>query len=374
MNRTPLHGYHRAHGRLSEFAGFEMPLWYRGATHEHRAVRDAVGLFDVSHMGRSLVTGETAPEFLDYVMSRDPSRLAVNQGQYTVMCTPSGGIIDDLTVFNLGRRYLVIYNAANRRKDYQWLAKHAARFDVHVRDISDESVLLALQGPKAQPLLQGLARHNLSELRRYHVVWDELDGHAALISRSGYTGEDGFEIMLHDECGSISETGPRLWNRLIERGEEHALSPCGLAARDTLRLEAGMCLYGNDIDESVTPFEARLGFVVKLDKGAFIGREALAHQKAAGVEKLRVGFRMIDHAIPRKACRVRDADEEVGYVTSGSYSPLLKVGVAMGYVSARHAQEGNVVGIEIRGRRYDAEIVKMPFYDPDRYGWRRKHG
>jgi aminomethyltransferase len=351
-----------------------MPLWYSGATHEHRAVRDAVGLFDVSHMGRSLVTGEKAAEFLDYVLSRDPSRLAVNQGQYTVMCTPSGGIIDDLTVFNLDRRYLVIYNAGNRRKDYQWLTEHAARFDVHVRDISDDSVLLALQGPKAQPLLQELTSYDLSELRRYHVVWDELDGHAVLISRSGYTGEDGFEIMLHDESGSVSENGPRLWNRLIERGEGYALSPCGLAARDTLRLEAGMCLYGNDIDESVTPFEARLGFVVKLDKGAFVGREALATQKATGVVKLRVGFRMIDPAIPRKACQVWDADEEVGYVTSGSYSPLLEVGVAMGYISARHAQEGKVVEIEIRGRRYEAEIVKMPFYDPDRYGWRRKNG
>jgi aminomethyltransferase len=351
-----------------------MPLWYRGVTSEHRGVRDAVGLFDVSHMGRSLVTGEKAAEFLDYVMSRDPSSLAVNQGQYAVMCTPRGGIIDDLTVFNLGRRYLVIYNASNRRKDFQWLTDHATRFEAHVRDISDASMLLALQGPKAQSLLQNLAGHDLSELRRYHVDWDELDGQKALISRSGYTGEDGFEIMLHDEHGSISEYGLRLWNRLLEVGERYALKPCGLAARDTLRLEAGMCLYGNDIDESVTPFEAQLGFVVKLDKDAFIGREALATQKATGVDKLRVGFRMIDHAIPRKACKVWDEDEEVGCVTSGGYSPLLRVGVAMGYVSTRHAREGNVVGIEIRGRRFNAEIVKMPFYDPDRYGWRRKKG
>jgi len=351
-----------------------MPLWYRGATTEHRAVRNDVGLFDVSHMGRCIVAGEKAAEFLDFVMSRDPSNLAVNQGQYTVMCTPSGGIIDDLTVFNLGRTYLIIYNAGNRRKDIQWLAKHASRFDVHVRDISDDSVLLALQGPKAQPLLQRLASHDLSELRRYHVDRDALNGQTALISRSGYTGEDGFEVMLHDESGSIAESGLRLWNQLIALGEEYALSPCGLAARDTLRLEAGMCLYGTDIDESVTPFEARLGFVVRLDKNAFIGREALVKQKVTGVERLRVGFRMIDRAIPRKACRVWDEDEEVGRITSGSYSPLLGVGVAMGYVSVRHAGEGNVVGIEIRGRRYAAEIVTMPFYDPDCYGWRRKKG
>ncbi len=374
MRSLPLREFHKAHGSLTEFAGFEMPLWYEGVIPEHMAVRESVGLFDVSHMGRATITGERAAEFLDYVTSRDPSNLKPLQGQYLTMCNPRGGVIDDLIVYNLEDYYLMVYNAANRAKDYQWLVSNAEPFEVKVRDVSDETVMFALQGPRALSTLQKIAKDDLTGIRRFWVEWREVAGLEALVMRSGYTGENGFEIILFDVTISNPGSALKLWNGILGAGKELQVKPCGLGARDSLRLEAGMCLYGNDLTDEITPFEARLDFVVKLEKGDFIGKDALARQRETGVSKVRVGLRMVDHGIPRNGFRVLGGGREVGYVTSGGFSPLLRCGIAMGYVPPSLGEEGTPLDIEIRGKPLKALVVKMPFYDVNAYGWTRKTG
>jgi len=374
LKRLILHEFHKAHGNLTEFAGFEMPLWYEGTNPEHMAVRENVGLFDISHMGRAAIAGKRGGEFLDYVTSRDPSRLKPLQGQYTTMCNSKGGVIDDLIVYNLETYYLMVYNAANRVKDYQWLVSHAKAFDVAVRDMSDETVMFAIQGPRAQSTLRKLVKGDLAGIRRFWVSWMEMAGLKALVMRSGYTGEDGFEIILFDVGVANPENAMNLWNILLEAGKEFQIKPCGLGARDSLRLEAGLCLYGNDLTEDITPFEARLDFVVKLDKVDFIGRNALVKQKEAGVSKIRVGLKMVDHGIPRHGFRILSDGKEVGHVTSGGFSPLLKYGIAMGYVPPSLSEEGHSLNVEVRGKPLKATVVKMPFYDADKYGWTRKTG
>jgi len=371
--RTHLYQYHAAHGHVVNFYGFEMPLWYEDITSEHMAVRDAVGLFDVTHMGRAIISGGRATEFLDYVMTRNPSKLSPLQGQYSTMCNLSGGIIDDLTVFCLeSKRYLIVYNAANREKDYRWFTSQAKAFSVKVEDVSNETVLFALQGPKAQVTLQRLTEGDLSKIRRYWVEWLKIRGQRVLVARSGYTGEDGFEMLVWDVPLASPEKAVDVWHVILEAGSKFGIKPCGLGARDTLRLEAGMCLYGNDIDEKTTPLEARLDFAVKFEKASFIGREALLRQKEEGIKRARIGLRMIDRAIPRQGCKIWKDGKEVGYLTSGTFSPLLKCGIAMGYVSTDYMLEGNLLEVEVRDKLFKAEVVKMPFYDMDKYGWRRK--
>lgn len=374
MKTLPLHEFHKTHGNMTEFAGFEMPLWYEGVIPEHMAVRESVGLFDISHMGRATISGKRAAEFLDYVTSRDPSNLKPLQGHYTTMCNPKGGVIDDLIVYNLEDQYLMVYNAANRAKDYQWLVSHAKTFDVEVRGVSDATVMLALQGPKAPPTLQKLAKGDLASIRRFWVDWKEAAGLKTLVMRSGYTGENGFEIVLFDVSASNPGNALRLWNSLLEAGKEFQIKPCGLGARDSLRLEAGMCLYGNDLTEEITPFEARLDFVVKLEKSDFIGRSALAKQREGGGSKVRVGLKMVGHGIPRHSFRILSDGKEVGSVTSGGFSPLLRCGIAMGYVPPSLGGEGTSLSVEVREKPLKAVVVKMPFYDVDKYGWTRKTG
>lgn len=371
--KTHLYPYHAVHGNIVNFHGFEMPLWYESISSEHMVVRDNCGLFDVTHMGRAITSGEKAAEFLDYVMSRDTSKLSQLQGQYSTMCNLKGGIIDDLTVFCLeSKRYLVVYNASNREKDYEWLASQAKPFNVKVEDVSDRTPLFALQGPKAQVTLQKLAEDDLSKIRRYWAEPIKISGQNALVSRSGYTGEDGFEILVWNAPFASPEMAVTLWNKILEAGAEFGIKPCGLGARDTLRLEAGMCLYGNDIDEGKTPLEAKLDFAVKFEKLSFIGREALLRQKEEGIKKARIGLRLIDRAIPRQGGKVWKDEKEVGYLTSGTFSPLLKYGIAMGYVPLNYAVEGSLLEVEVRDKRFKAEVVKMPFYDVDKYGARRK--
>lgn len=373
LKRTHLYAFHKEHGHLTEFVGFEMPLWFEGVAAEHLAVREAVGIFDVTHMGRSLVAGPDAAKFLDYVTTRAPSELNVLQGHYTVMCNPNGGVKDDLTVYRLSSdQYLVIYNASNRAKDYEWLTAQAKGFDVKVEEVSDEVPMFAVQGPKAQEVLQKLTDFDLSQVKRYHVSWIEIAGLKALIARSGYTGEDGFELTLWRIPLSNPEPAINFWKSVLEAGEGVGIKPCGLGARNTLRLEAGMCLYGQDLSEEITPLEARLDFTVKLDKAPFIGREALLEQKKRGLPKVRIGLRMVDPGIPRDGYEILKEGRKVGVVTSGTYSPLLKRGIAMGYVPPQYAEEGSVLEINIRGKALKAEVVKWPFYDPDKYGWRRK--
>ncbi|MDQ1279438.1 MAG: putative aminomethyltransferase [Thermoproteota archaeon] len=371
--RTHIFQYHADHGNMINFHGFEMPLWYDSISSEHMAVRDNCGLFDVTHMGRSIVSGEKAGEFLDYILTRDPSKLGLIQGQYSTMCNERGGIIDDLTVFCLeNKRYLVVYNASNREKDYDWIISKSQTFNVEVQDVSDMTPLFALQGPKAQIILQKLTDGGLSKIRRYWADQLVVGGEKALVSRSGYTGEDGFEILLWDVPLESPGKAMVLWNRILEAGVSFGIKPCGLGARDTLRLEAGMCLYGNDINDETTPLEAKLDFAVKFEKPNFIGREALLKQKEEGIKKTRVGLKMVDRAVPREGGRVWMNGKEVGYLTSGTFSPLLKYGIAMGYVSVDYAVEGSILEVEVRNSRFKTEVVKMPFYEVEKYGARRK--
>jgi len=373
LMRTHLYEYHQKHGNLTEFAGFEMPLWYEGIIPEHLAVRNAVGIFDVTHMGRCLVEGKDSAVFLNRILTRDAPSMSVSQGRYSVMCNEKGGIVDDLTVFRLGEeRFLIVYNAPNRNKDYAWINDHARNFNVQIRDVSDEAAMFAVQGPKAVDILQSIAEADLAGLRFYWGNWITLGGFRVFATRTGYTGEDGFEIFLWDTPLTESERAERLWQTILKAGQEHGIKPCGLGARDTLRLEAGMCLYGKDIDEETTPLEARLDFVIQFEKEAFIGKEALVKQKAEGIKRVRVGIRALERGVPRAGSQITLEGKETGLLTSGTFSPLLKYGIGMGYVPPEHAQAGTHVDIQARKTPIHAEIVEMPFYDQAKYGRRRQ--
>ena len=307
-------------------------------------------------MGEVTVEGPGALESVQRVITNDAARLAVGQGLYSPMCTPSGGIVDDLTVFRLAeQRFLFVVNAATTAKDFAWIQEHTR--SARAVDRSSEYALLALQGPKAQTILQRLTRADLPSLRFFHIAEGvDIGGIRCLISRTGYTGEDGFEIAPPwDEA-------PRIWNALTDAGRIDGLVPVGLGARDTLRLEAGIMLYGNDIDEGTSPLEAPLGWTVKLDKGEFVGREALSAQKERGVERKLIGFEMADRAIPRHGYPLHTGDRRVGQVTSGTFGPWVNKSIGMGYVARPYALPGTAIEVEVRGKRARAAVVKLPFY------------
>lgn len=374
VRQTVLYPMHLKLGAtMGEFAGFEHALWYEGVIPEHLAVRNAVGLFDITHMGRCTVRGVNAAALLDYLLTRDISSMKINQGHYTVMCNNHGGIIDDLVVFRLHEdTFFVVYNAGNREKDYKWIYSHAKDFNVQTRDVSDEVAMFAVQGPKALATLQPLSDVDLSGIQRYWGRWVNLNDLEVLLTRSGYTGEDGFEVYLWGTPLEEPEKAEKLWQTILKAGEEYGIKPCGLGARDTLRLEAGMCLYGNDINENTTPLEAKLTFTVSFEKDNFIGKDALLKQKDEGLKRIRVGLQMLKRGIPRHGYEIFLDGKEIGHVTSGTFSPLLQYGVGMGYVPPEHAAIGTQVDIKIRKSFFSAEIVKMPFYDTTRYGWQRK--
>lgn len=357
LKPTPLRAEHVALGaRLVPFAGYEMPVQYpTGITAEHQAVRTAAGLFDVSHMGEVEVRGREAREFVQYVTSNDLDRAAVGQAQYSTLLNHDGGVVDDLLVYRFPERFLLVVNASNREKDVVHLREHAGRFDVEISDRSDEIALLALQGPKAQTILERLTDDRLDDIGYYHFREGRLLDRNALLSRTGYTGEDGFEIYLENKDAVA------VWRALLEAGKPEGLTPAGLGARDTLRLEMGYALYGNDLDEEHTPLEAGLGWVVKLGKEDFIGREALIRQKEAGVPRKLVGFRLRERGFPRPGYEVRTA-RGAGVVTSGTVSPSLGVGIGMAYLPAEAAQPGTEIEVVIRGQGIPAEVVKPPFY------------
>lgn len=371
--RTHLYDFHRRHGKLTEFAGFEMPVWYEGIIPEHLAVRNALGIFDITHMGRCVIEGKDATSFLNFVLTRDAASMNIGQGRYSVMCNERGGIIDDLIVFRVHQdRFLMIYNAATRQKDYGWLTGHTQAFDVEIEDVSDEVPMFALQGPKAISALQSIANSDLASLRYYWGDWTTIRDFKVFVTRTGYTGEDGLEIFLWDTPLKETERAERLWQTILEAGREHGIKPCGLGARDTLRLEAGMCLYGNDIDEETTPLEAKLDFAVQLEKESFIGKEALSRQKAEGLRRVRVGFRALDRGIPRSGSEVIFEGKKVGYLTSGTFSPLLKCGIGMGYVPPDQSKVGTRLSILVRKALIACEVAEMPFYDIAKYGRRRQ--
>ena len=374
LKQTVLYPIHVKLGAtMGEFAGFEHALWYEGIIPEHLAVRDAVGLFDITHMGRCTVRGVNAATLLDYLLTRDISPMKIDQGHYTVMCNNHGGIIDDLVVFRLDEdTYFLVYNASNREKDYKWIYAHAKDFNVQTRDVSDEVAMFAVQGPKTLATLQLLSGVDLSGIRRYWGRWVNLNDLDVLLTRTGYTGEDGFEAYLWNTPSEKSKKAEKLWQTILKAGEEYDIKPCGLGARDTLRLEAGMCLYGNDINEDTTPLEAKLTFTVNFEKDNFIGKDALLKHKDEGLKRIRVGLRMLKRGIPRRGYEIFLDGEKIGRVTSGTFSPLLQRGIGMGYVPPEHAAMGTQVDIKIRKSFLSAEIVKTPFYDTIRYGWQRK--
>jgi aminomethyltransferase len=358
---------------MVSFAGFDMPVWYKGIIPEHLAVRNSVGVFDVTHMGRSLISGSNAEKFLNYVTTNDAASLTSLSAQYSTMCNEQGGIKDDFVISRLEQeKFLVIYNAANREKDYLWLVENAKEFGVKIEDVSDNVALFAVQGPRTEKTLQKISRENLSLIGRFKCGWTKLADVRAFVSRTGYTGEDGFEVFVWDSALEKPDNAVKVWNAILDAGREFDIEPCGLGARDTLRLEAGMCLYGNDIDESTTPFEASIGFIVRLEKGLFIGKEALMNQKAEGVKRKRVGVSMLEPGIPRQHFEVFKDQVKMGSITSGTFSPLLDRGIAMAYVNSESASIGQRLRVKIRGRLAEGEIVKFPFYDSTRYGYGRK--
>jgi aminomethyltransferase len=373
-HRTQLYEIHRKTARLTVFAGFEMPIYYKDIIPEHLAVRNNVGIFDISHMGRVMITGIDSERLLNHVITNDVSVLQPDSAQYSVMCNGNGGIRDDFVVYRLEKeRFLVVFNASNRTKDYDWLVENAKDFVVKIDDVSNSVAMFAVQGPLAEKTLQKISTKNLSEIGRFKCGHSRLANVEVFLSRTGYTGEDGFEIFVWNASLTKPDNAVRLWEAILEAGKPLGIEPCGLGARDTLRLEAGLCLYGNDIDEGTTPLEAGLSFVVKLQKRQFIGKEALLKQKAEGIGRKRVGIRMTDQGIPRQGIQMTaSTGENIGHITSGTFSPLLKCGIGMGYVRTLFAQLGNVVNLGIRNRIAKGEIAMFPFYNPDEYGFKRK--
>jgi aminomethyltransferase len=359
LRRTPLHDQHEALGaRMVPFAGWAMPVQYAGIVDEHRTVRGAVGLFDLSHMGEILVAGPEALAFIRYAVVSDPGTLEPGQAQYSMLCAEDGGIIDDLIVYRTDEGYLVVCNAANRDAVVGHLEALRGRgdFDARLEDRSDRTALIAPQGPKAAALLSGLTDLDLDALGYYRSLRGEVAGIDCLVARTGYTGEDGFELFCD------ARRAPALWEALMVGGEPHGLKPAGLGSRDTLRLEAGMPLYGNELTREVNPYEANLGRVVKLEKGEFIGRAALASVQQTGPQRKLVGLVMRDNAVARGGYTVRIDGAEAGVVTSGTASPTLGDKIAMAYLPAAAAGPGNDVEVIVRERPYRAEQVKLPFY------------
>jgi aminomethyltransferase len=356
--RTPLHAEHAALGaKLVPFAGYEMPVQYpTGITAEHHAVRNAAGLFDVSHMGEFIVRGERALDFVQHVSTNDASRLEIGQAQYSTLLNHEGRLLDDLLVYRYADHYMLVVNGANKDKDFRWIQPFAADFGVELVDRTDDIALLALQGPRAQAILAKLTDADLDSIRYYHFAEGTVDGIAATISRTGYTGEDGFELYVP----AASAAG--LWRRLLEAGKDEGLAPAGLGCRDSLRLEMGYALYGNDLDEETSPLEAGLGWVVKMDKGDFVGRDALARQKEQGIARKLVGFRLKERGFPRHGYPVSVDGQEAGVVTSGVLSPTLGEGVGMAFVPAASAKPGTELGVVIRGTAVPAEVVRPPFH------------
>lgn len=362
LNRTPFYPIHEQAGaKLIDFGGWEMPVQYAGIKQEHAAVRNRVGMFDVSHMGEFFVCGPAALELIQRVTINDASGLEPGKAQYSAMCYEDGGIVDDLLVYMIGEQeYILVVNASNIKKDFDWITAHKQDEDVSLQNISDDTCLLAVQGPQSVATLQKLTDTDLSSIAYYTFVTGTLAGYEDVtISATGYTGEKGFELYFNKD-----RVDPEaLWTAIMEAGEEYGIEPCGLGARDTLRLEMGFALYGNDITRETNPLEARLGWLTKLNKDDFIGKEALEAVKAQGPARKLVGFTIEDRrAIPRSGYDIVDEQEQkIGHVTSGTRSITLDKNIGMGYVPADKAEEGAPVYIRIRGKVAEGRIKNPPF-------------
>lgn len=364
LRKTPLYALHQALGaKMVPFASYWMPVQYTGITSEHMAVRQQAGLFDVSHMGEVFVSGKEAGTYVQRLVSNDVTKLYDGRVMYSVMCHPNGGIVDDLLVYRFSEtEFLLVINAANIEKDVAWMQENLIE-GVTLQDRSEALALLAIQGPNAFKIVQKLTDISLDGLKYYHFIRPEagafLGCNQAILSHTGYTGEAGLEIYCENERAEA------VWNALIEAGEEWGLKPCGLGARDTLRLEAGYCLYGNDLNDETNPLEAGLAWVTKLDKGEFLGREALVSAKVEGLKRKLVAFVMEERSIPRHDYPIlNQAGERIGTVTSGTQSPILGKGIGMGYVELKpeYTQPGSDLWIEIRGRGFHAKVHKTPLH------------
>lgn len=372
--RSHLYSYHKEHGKLTEFSGFDMPLWYSGIIEEHNAVRNAAGLFDVSHMGRFSIIGKESTKFLNHLLPTDAWKVKSGRAFYSTICNDQAGIIDDVVVNKINEDdYLMVVNAGNREKDWNWVKEKSNSFSTELHDLSNSIALIAFQGPLAQPILQTVTEIDLSLIKRFGLAYSTVLGTKCLISRTGYTGEDGFELSVLETPLEQPDRSLDIWNHLLSIGKEQGVLPCGLGARDSLRLEAGMCLHGNDIDETTTPVEAAIDFVVAREKqDNYPGREVIESQLKNGVQRKRVAFSMQTGGIPRHGYEIKLSGAKIGLVTSGSFSPTIKNGIGMGYVPSLVSEKGQTLGIQIRADEQVASVVDTPFYDTTRYGFKRK--
>jgi len=361
LQKTSLHQIHKKLGaKMVEFAGFEMPVSYAGVNEEHINVRNNVGVFDVSHMGEFFITGKDAEDLLQKVTTNDVSKLYDGKAQYTCMPNYDNGIVDDFILYRFhSEKYMVVANASNIEKDYDWIVKHN-EFDAKVEDQSNEYSLLAIQGPKAVESMQSLYEGDLNDIKFYHFAVDQFAGcDDVIISGTGYTGSGGLEIYFKNEYAD------KIWNAVMQAGKDFNIKPTGLAARDTLRLEMGLCLYGNDIDDTTSPIEAKLGWITKFTKD-FINADQLKKQKEGGVSRKLTAFMVEGKAIPRHGYKIVNQDEEeIGYVTSGTRSPMLEQPIGLGYVKLGSHRVGDRFYIRIRKRLVPAQVVKLPFYKPE---------
>lgn len=359
LKKTPLNEVHRSlGGKMVDFGGWDMPVQYAaGVIAEHMATREKAGLFDVSHMGEIWVEGEDAIAFVNRITTNDVTKLVDGQAHYSALTNEKGGVVDDLLVYRFDQdKLLLVVNASTTEKDWDWITSQKQDENITLTNASADYCQIAIQGPKAIEIAQKFTDVNLSEIKYYHFTVDRFDGVDAIISRTGYTGEDGFEVYAN------KDEAVKLWNDLMEAGAEFEILPAGLAARNTLRLESAMSLYGHELSDDISPLEANLGWICKLNKGEFTGREPMAKLKEEGLKRKLIGFEMVDRGIARDEMDVYVGDEKVGVVTSGSPAPYLQKNIGLAFVPTEFAKPGQEITIDVRGRKLAAVVVPTPFY------------
>ena len=368
LRTTPLHEYHAKHAKLTEIAGYEMPLWYTATTDEHMAVRNSSGVFDVSHMGRFMVEGNQAGPFLESLVPTKVQSQPEGKASYTLLLNDGGKIVDDLIIEKLSTdRYMVVVNAANVKTDMEHLEALAPR-DFEINDLTSRSAMVAVQGPKAVDSLQPLTELELGQLKRFRCAETKVAREEALVSRTGYTGEDGFEVIVFGTSNEHPQGAMRVWEDLVATS-----TPCGLGARDSLRLEAGLPLHGSDIDQNTDPFQADLSWVISSGKTGFVGSQALAEAASQHPQSIRRGL-VLDVGIPRHGFEIEVVSGRVGVVTSGGFSPIIRKGIALCSVAYDNSGFGTKVSVNIRSALQGATVTKPPYYDERLYGWKRQKG
>ena len=360
MKKTKFYNVHKKLGaKIIEYAGFEMPVQYSSIIVEHKAVRNSVGLFDVSHMGEVFISGDRALDFVQQITTNDASKLFPGKVQYSAMCYPDGGIVDDLLVYCLGEKeFMLVINASNTDKDFKWMNENN-KVGAKIENLSDEYSLLAVQGPDSKSVMKKLIDADLDKVGYYHFIRTKIEGIEMILSRTGYTGELGYELYLKGD----EKQAEKLWAKILDAGKEFNILPVGLAARDSLRLEKGYCLYGNDIDQATNPLEAGLGWITKLDKENFIGKEALLKIKADGLKRKLSGMISAEKVFPRHGYEIDIDGKKIGNVTSGTVSPVLEKPIALGYLETNYASPGTRIEILVREKKVSCEVVKLPFVE-----------